>query len=837
MNIVQTPIITIGIPCFNQAHYLVECLDSLLESNYTNWEAIVVDDASTEGDVAAVVNGYHDPRIRVIRHEVNRGLAAARNTAFAAGIANLLLPLDADDCLVAQFLSKTVDVLGKNTEVDCVFTDFLLFGSETGIWYQSVRETREMLRGQTIPGAGTLMRRKVWEQVGGYCEDQMLRMGNEDWDFWLACSSGKLIARHVPEPLYLYRRTAGSLSASLRYNDIATREFMYRRHKQLFDRLDAGPAFLSEGCLRTALVAKARHEWRYALKMAARAYHLSPEPMRTLKSVVKGCTPYPILRGYSFGKRLIQIPSQTTKRLILGMRYRFQGGRKAYWEHRAEDIDQKWGKATNDYDTIRAVITRVKPGRILDVGCGSGRLFPLYLECGVSSILGQDVSAAALRLARSAHNDPRIELMEKPLLAMDLHDGYCDLCVSNRVLQHIPENEIDATVARLCSWSQWVYICEIASEDLLGKKSSFYMFAYNYSELFSRHGFYIVDRGRSGVLPWFLFGKSKLVRHSSAVLTESQLIQKISLKSSSFNTRPMKVLIGGLPYFAKKLVKNLSDFDKDNSYLYLEPCISFYSKIRTVFKFIPADIIYFIWGTIEANKLTDLALFMKKKVVMHWVGTDVTNAVTYYKNHSIKKRYIENITHFCEVSWIQDELKQIGIYAKIVQIATFDSKVSELKKLPTDFSILSYVGEGREEFYGINKLIQLAIDFPGIEIKITGIAHYKKPLPENIKLLGWVKNMFEQYNNCVLYLRLPEHDGLAFSVLEALASGRYVGYSCNFENTIFINTYTRLKEVVRNFYDEFNNGLLGINFSGVEFIKGHFNRDTVLEALIKKLAE
>lgn len=299
----------------------------------------------------------------------------------------------------------------------------------------------------------------------------------------------------------------------------------------------------------------------------------------------------------------------------------------------------------------------------------------------------------------------------------------------------------------------------------------------------------------------------------------------------------MRVLIGGLPYFAKKLVHSLSDFDKTNSYKYLEPNVNIWSKIRTIFKLIPADIIYFVWGTIEVNKLTDVALLMKKKVILHWVGTDVTNAVNYRKDHSIKQRYIDTIIHLCEVPWIQDELRQIGISAQIAQIATFDDKISEQQLFPSKFSILSYIGKGYEEFYGIEKLIKLAIDFPSIEIRIVGIDHYFKPIPENIKLLGWTKNMPEQYNICVLYLRLPEHDGLGFSVLEALAKGRYVGYSCNFESTIYIDNYSKLKDVVGFLYGEFNNGSLDLNCEGVKFVKERFNRNNVLGKLTNKFRE
>ena len=116
------------------------------------------------------------------------------------------------------------------------------------------------------------------------------------------------------------------------------------------------------------------------------------------------------------------------------------------------------------------------------------------------------------------------------------------------------------------------------------------------------------------------------------------------------------------------------------------------------------------------------------------------------------------------------------------------------------------MAKGREEFYGIEKLLRLASDFPDIEIKIVGISEYYKSAPANVKFLGWVENMDEQYQNCVLYLRMPEHDGLAFSVLEALANGRYVGYSYEFDNVFFIKNYTELSRVVKGIKNSFELG-------------------------------
>jgi hypothetical protein len=297
------------------------------------------------------------------------------------------------------------------------------------------------------------------------------------------------------------------------------------------------------------------------------------------------------------------------------------------------------------------------------------------------------------------------------------------------------------------------------------------------------------------------------------------------------------VLIGGHEYFAKKLVRSLSDYDAANTYTYLEPMATWAAKIRRAFDVFASDAVYFVGGTVLRNKVIDLALFLRKPVVMHWVGTDVTIAVKHSEVDLADRNCIQKVTHLCEVSWIQDELKQIGINAQIVQLAALDSTTSDIRRLPAHFSVLSYVREGREEFYGINELIRVAVDLPFIEVRIAGISHYHRPLPGNVKLLGWKENMLEEYRNCVLYLRLPIHDGLSFSVLEALSHGRYVGYCYEYPHTIFIDSYSRLKAVVQELYDAFKSGLLGVNDAGVEFVGSQFSRQAVLGTLVTKLGE
>ncbi|MDR1489811.1 MAG: glycosyltransferase, partial [Desulfovibrio sp.] len=208
------PKIGVLIPCYNAAHFLPDALNSLQAQTYENWEAIVVDDCSNRDDPAAVVKAFADPRIRLTRHERNSGQAAGRNTAAAATDAPLLLTLDADDKLHPMYMRVLVNLLQQGCN-DVVFSSFCLFGGESGIWTFPVPSSPEKLtRTQSIPGPGSLFRREVWERVGGYDTSDVLRQGNEDWEFWIAAIQQGIKIDAARLPLYYYRRVPHSASHS-----------------------------------------------------------------------------------------------------------------------------------------------------------------------------------------------------------------------------------------------------------------------------------------------------------------------------------------------------------------------------------------------------------------------------------------------------------------------------------------------------------------------------------------------------------------------------------------------------------------------------------------------
>ena len=111
------PLISIIIPAYNRANTIVTALESIRKQTYRNWEAVVVDDGSTD-NTGEIVNqvANNDVRIHLIRHENNRGGQAARNTGIKAAKGEWIAFLDSDD----EYLPDSLQVRLAATEKDKV---------------------------------------------------------------------------------------------------------------------------------------------------------------------------------------------------------------------------------------------------------------------------------------------------------------------------------------------------------------------------------------------------------------------------------------------------------------------------------------------------------------------------------------------------------------------------------------------------------------------------------------------------------------------------------------------------------------------------------------------
>ena len=121
-------LVSIIIPYYNAAKFIERVLNSVLSQTYNNYELILVDDCGTDGTTAIVdsyLSKHSEVNCIVIRHETNKGAAAARNTGLAASTGDYILFVDADDEMSGHALCELVSIASKYDGVDLVYGNFI----------------------------------------------------------------------------------------------------------------------------------------------------------------------------------------------------------------------------------------------------------------------------------------------------------------------------------------------------------------------------------------------------------------------------------------------------------------------------------------------------------------------------------------------------------------------------------------------------------------------------------------------------------------------------------------------------------------------------------------
>lgn len=117
------PFFTVIIPLFNKENYVHNCIQSVFNQTFTNYEIIIVNDGSTDKSIAIVEN-FKNQNIKIINHDNNKGLSATRNTGIANANSDYITFLDADDAWKPTFLENVLELINTFAEARIFATNY-----------------------------------------------------------------------------------------------------------------------------------------------------------------------------------------------------------------------------------------------------------------------------------------------------------------------------------------------------------------------------------------------------------------------------------------------------------------------------------------------------------------------------------------------------------------------------------------------------------------------------------------------------------------------------------------------------------------------------------------
>jgi glycosyltransferase involved in cell wall biosynthesis len=214
---VPRPLVSVVIPAYNAEAYIEASVDSVLAQRFRDFELIVVDDGSSDS-TAGLVGAYGDA-LSCIR-QANGGVSRARNRGIEASRGHLVAFLDADDVWLPEKLERQVSLLKRRSDcrvcyTSATHTDPALRPIAVERCAEGRVTTSNLLRrGNLVPAGSSsvLCDRDLLMETGGFDPGLSLCA---DWDMWVRLV-GRTPFAGIDDPLVLYRRTPGSMSADPR---------------------------------------------------------------------------------------------------------------------------------------------------------------------------------------------------------------------------------------------------------------------------------------------------------------------------------------------------------------------------------------------------------------------------------------------------------------------------------------------------------------------------------------------------------------------------------------------------------------------------------------------
>lgn len=207
-------LVSVIMPAYNAEKYIRQAIDSVRAQTYSDWELIVVDDASKD-NTNAIVSEYcrEDSRVKLLRNPKNQGVSHTRKNGVEAAAGEWIAFLDSDDAWQPEKLEKQL-ALQKEYNAKLIFTGSAFMDSEGRPleWVLHAPEKieyRQLLKQNLISNSSVLIEKKAYQECAVLADDM-----HEDFACWLRFLRKGNTAYGVDEPLLIYRLSAQSKSGN-----------------------------------------------------------------------------------------------------------------------------------------------------------------------------------------------------------------------------------------------------------------------------------------------------------------------------------------------------------------------------------------------------------------------------------------------------------------------------------------------------------------------------------------------------------------------------------------------------------------------------------------------
>jgi glycosyltransferase involved in cell wall biosynthesis len=222
------PLVSFVVPCYKLAHFLPECLDSLLSQTYRNVEVIVMDDCSPD-NTPEVIRQYADDRLRFVRNTSNIGHLRNYNKGLSLALGRYIWLISADDTLRCPYIvERYVEFMESHPSAGFVFCPGVSvdssgekelitysFHGHRDTLFPGRRFFNKLIKSNSVLAASGLVRKELYDLVGMFPLDMPFA---GDWYLWMLFSLHRDVG-YLADPMVTYREHDLSMTTLLREQD------------------------------------------------------------------------------------------------------------------------------------------------------------------------------------------------------------------------------------------------------------------------------------------------------------------------------------------------------------------------------------------------------------------------------------------------------------------------------------------------------------------------------------------------------------------------------------------------------------------------------------------